>query len=185
MQNIKVLLCAGLILFAAVILNSAIFFNIIFVSLRLLFVAVLGLSLLAFSPFSLPFQELPKEKPRRGLLNERFSNEKVHHDGGNKYDAIVIGSGMGGLTCAASLSRFGYRVIVLEQHEVAGGGTHTFFIDGKTDYEFDSGLHYTVPQSAELLQLACGTRNKPVEVSKISCIFYLLTLASSGTATYQ
>ena len=74
---------------------------------------------------------------------------------------------MGGLSCAASLSRFGLTVLVLEQHDVAGGGTHTFHIDGKTDYEFDSGLHYTVPQSAELLQLACGTRMKPVEISKM------------------
>ena len=130
-----------------------------------LFLTVI-LILLAFSPLSLPFQKLPTGKPRRGLLNERYTDKKAIHNN-EGYDAIVIGSGMGGLSCAASLSRFGLKVLVLEQHDVAGGGTHTFHIDGKTDYEFDSGLHYTVPQSAELLQLACGTRNKPVEVSKM------------------
>ncbi len=121
------------------------------------------LALLAFSPLSLPFRKLPNGKPRRGLLNERYTDEKAKKG----YDVIIIGSGMGGLSCAASLSRFGLKVLVLEQHDVAGGGTHTFHIDGKTDYEFDSGLHYTVPQSAELLQLACGTRMKPVEISKM------------------
>ena len=164
MKSTKVLLFGGLgaLLFSYLIFNLTLSLNVLALIVRIVFLLFLGLSVL--TPFALPFRELPKHKPRRGLLNERFTPEKVE---GKKYDAIVIGSGMGGLTCAASLSRFGYRVLVLEQHEIAGGGTHTFFIDGKTDYEFDSGLHYTVPQSAELLQLACGTRHKPVEVSKM------------------
>lgn len=37
------------------------------------------------------------------------------------------------------LSRAGYKVLVLEQHDVAGGGTHTFVDRG---FEFDTGLHY-------------------------------------------
>ena len=32
------------------------------------------------------------------------------------YDAIVIGSGLGGMTTAACLARLGKKVIVLEQH---------------------------------------------------------------------
>ena len=93
------------------------------------------LALLAFSPLSLPFRKLPTGKPRRGLLNERYTDEKAKKG----YDVIIIGSGMGGLSCAASLSRFGLTVLVLEQHDVAGGGPHTFHIDGKTAYEFASG----------------------------------------------
>lgn len=46
---------------------------------------------------------------------------------------------MGGLTTAALLSRVGNKVLVLEQHDVAGGNTHTFEDHG---YEFDTGLHY-------------------------------------------
>ena len=43
------------------------------------------------------------------------------------WDAIVIGSGIGGLTAAALLSRqAGKRVLVLERHYTAGGFTHTF-----------------------------------------------------------
>ncbi len=56
------------------------------------------------------------------------------------WDAIVIGSGMGGLTAAALLARHGgKRVLVLERHYAAGGYTHTFRRPG---YEWDVGVHY-------------------------------------------
>jgi len=56
-----------------------------------------------------------------------------------KYDAIVIGSGMGGLTTAAMLSDLGWTVCVLEQHYTAGGYTHSYERFG---YEWDVGVHY-------------------------------------------
>ncbi|KAH8092934.1 all-trans-retinol 13,14-reductase [Aureococcus anophagefferens] len=54
-------------------------------------------------------------------------------------DVVVIGSGVGGLACASILAKGGYKVVVLEQHDVIGGSTHTFEDKG---YEFDVGLHY-------------------------------------------
>jgi all-trans-retinol 13,14-reductase len=58
----------------------------------------------------------------------------------DEWDAIVIGSGMGGLTAAVLLgAQGGKRVLVLERHYVAGGFTHTFQRSG---YEWDVGLHY-------------------------------------------
>jgi len=56
-----------------------------------------------------------------------------------RFDAIVIGSGIGGLACAAALARHAKRVLVLEQHYVAGGFTHTFERQGFT---WDVGVHY-------------------------------------------
>jgi all-trans-retinol 13,14-reductase len=56
------------------------------------------------------------------------------------WDAIVIGSGLGGLTAASMLARHaGRRVLVLEKHYTAGGFTHTFHRPG---YEWDVGVHY-------------------------------------------
>lgn len=56
------------------------------------------------------------------------------------YDAIVIGSGIGGLTTAGLLAAVaGQRVLVLEKHTTPGGQTHAFRRDGTT---WDVGLHY-------------------------------------------
>ena len=56
------------------------------------------------------------------------------------YDAIVIGSGIGGLATAALLAKYGARkVLVLERHYTPGGYTHVFHRPG---YEWDVGVHY-------------------------------------------
>jgi all-trans-retinol 13,14-reductase len=57
----------------------------------------------------------------------------------SSYDALVIGSGMGGLTTAALLSELGWKVCVLEQHYTAGGYTHSY---ERAGYEWDVGVHY-------------------------------------------
>lgn len=54
------------------------------------------------------------------------------------YDLIVIGSGMGGLTCAALLARAGKKVALLERHDRVGGYAHAF---RRGDYLFDSTVH--------------------------------------------
>jgi phytoene dehydrogenase-like protein len=51
-------------------------------------------------------------------------------------DIIVIGSGIGGLSAAALLARYGKRVLVCESHTIPGGAAHTFKRRG---FEFDSG----------------------------------------------
>ena len=56
------------------------------------------------------------------------------------YDAIVIGSGIGGLVSAALLANHAdQKVLVLERHYTAGGYTHTFKRKG---FEWDVGVHY-------------------------------------------
>jgi len=44
---------------------------------------------------------------------------------GMRYDAVVIGAGHNGLTCAAYLARAGRSVLVLERAEVVGGATRS------------------------------------------------------------
>jgi len=57
-----------------------------------------------------------------------------------RWDAIVIGSGIGGLTVAALLAKeAAKKVLVLERHYTAGGYTHAFDRPG---YSWDVGVHY-------------------------------------------
>lgn len=57
-------------------------------------------------------------------------------------DIVVIGAGLGGLTCAGILAAAGKTVTVLESHYVAGGAAHTFKAKAKGvegPFYFDSG----------------------------------------------
>ncbi len=51
-------------------------------------------------------------------------------------EVIIIGSGIGGLSCAGLLARYGFKVTVCESHSIAGGAAHSFNYKG---YRFDSG----------------------------------------------
>ena len=58
----------------------------------------------------------------------------------NKYDVIIIGSGLGGLTTAGLLAKINKKkVLVLERHYELGGLTHEF---KRGAYSWDVGLHY-------------------------------------------
>lgn len=76
---------------------------------------------------------MPTLNPAR--IGTRYRPQRLQ----GPYDAIVIGSGMGGLTTAALLSQSGKKVLVLEQHYTAGGFTHSYERNG---YEWDVGVHY-------------------------------------------
>ena len=55
------------------------------------------------------------------------------------YDAIIIGSGSGGLSAAVAIANTGRRVAVFEQHYLPGGYSQSFMIKG---YRFSPGIHY-------------------------------------------
>lgn len=56
-----------------------------------------------------------------------------------RFDDLIIGSGMAGLTVASLLARSGRRVLVLEAHDTPGGYAHTFRMG---DYRFCAQVHY-------------------------------------------
>jgi choline dehydrogenase-like flavoprotein len=82
----------------------------------------------------------------------------------SEFDAIVIGSGMGGMTTATALSRLDYKVLLLEQAQTIGGLTHAFSRNGFT---WDVGLHY------------CGTFGHDQPAGRI------LNWLSGGTIKFQ
>jgi phytoene dehydrogenase-like protein len=57
----------------------------------------------------------------------------------NEYDVTIVGSGIGGLSCAALLAKRGLKVLVVEQHYLAGGYCTSFPRKGHST--FDAGVH--------------------------------------------
>ncbi|BCX89875.1 prolycopene isomerase [Methylomarinovum tepidoasis] len=63
-----------------------------------------------------------------------FHRESRRH----RYDAVVVGAGIGGLTAAALLARCGRSVLVIERHDRPGGYLHGFRRRG---IQCDAGVH--------------------------------------------
>lgn len=56
----------------------------------------------------------------------------------DRYDTIIIGSGLGGLVAGSYLSKAGQRVLIVERHNKVGGFATTF---KRKDFNFEIGLH--------------------------------------------
>lgn len=56
----------------------------------------------------------------------------------DRYDTVVLGSGIGGLCCGALLAKAGLKVLVLEQHSKIGGYAHNF---KRRNFTFETGIH--------------------------------------------
>jgi NAD(P)-binding Rossmann-like domain len=56
------------------------------------------------------------------------------------YDVVIIGSGFGGLCCAAATTALGFKTLVLESHYAPGGVAHGFEVKGNRGvFKFDTG----------------------------------------------
>jgi len=75
-----------------------------------------------------------------------------------KYDAVVIGAGNGGLTASAGLARKGFNVLLLERHNIPGGCA-TSFCRGR--FEFEVALHQLsgmgTPEKPGPLRMSLGS----------------------------
>lgn len=84
-----------------------------------------------------------------------------------KYNTIIIGGGLAGLTTGATLSKFGKKVLLLEQHHKPGGCATTF---KRGDFIIEVGLHEmsgifengSIPRIFNLLDV-----NKKVDFLKV------------------
>lgn len=82
-----------------------------------------------------PESSLPARSLLLRLVHESVSG-RLRAAGKPEADYVVIGSGIGGLSCGALLARYGEDVLVLESHDLPGGAAHSFEIKG---FKFDSG----------------------------------------------
>jgi all-trans-retinol 13,14-reductase len=70
-----------------------------------------------------------------------FPRGRARRRAANDYDAIIIGSGLGGLACATAFARQGFAPLVIEQHDKPGGFATAFPRPG--GFLFDVSLHST------------------------------------------
>ena len=75
----------------------------------------------------------------------------------DKYDVIVVGAGLAGLSCAYELSEKGKKVLVIEAQDYAGGRTSSFDDNGM---RVESGLHRYIGYYSALPRLLkkCGVK---------------------------
>jgi len=116
-----------------------------------------------------PHHKVVLTDPEVRWVRERFLYRKLPAT----IDVIVIGSGISSLACASALAQTGKRVVVLEQHFIAGGSTHAFQDKG---FEFDTGVHY-VGNVAKLSQTLDVLTDKPLEWDKLG--------GETGTGVYD
>lgn len=103
----------------------------------------------------------------------------------HEYNAIVIGSGLGGLIAGATLSKYGKKVMVLEQHYIPGGCATGF---KRKDYVVEVGLHEMeglFEKDIKVKFFEFLEVNKHVEFIKVPELFHLKTKTRNFTFPHQ
>jgi all-trans-retinol 13,14-reductase len=110
---------------ASIFLANAIIFLLLRMPFTIIlsnFLIALGIAFSIFFPLKAPAYFVLKESKRYDW-KIKVDLQKPKED---EYDVIIVGSGIGGLTCGALLSKRGYKILVLEQHYQVGGYCSSF-----------------------------------------------------------
>ena len=85
--------------------------------------------------------EQPSRVYSTPAVDEVSQSTKQQQSPSDSYDVIVVGSGIGGLSCAAMLAKYSYSVAVFESHNTPGGAAHGFSMRVPTvgDFVCDTG----------------------------------------------
>ena len=85
-----------------------------------------------------PEHDLPEPEPGLPQAGPRPSGGPKPPGGlSGDYDVIIVGAGIGGLSCGALLAKRGKKVLVVEQHRQVGGYCTSFLRKG---FVFDGGV---------------------------------------------
>ncbi|MHB8278897.1 MAG: phytoene desaturase family protein [Candidatus Humimicrobiaceae bacterium] len=88
-----------------------------------------------------------------------------------KYDVIIIGAGIGGLTCGALLAKNGFKTLVIEQHSIPGGYCTSFKRNG---FVFDAAVHFSegLGEGGRFYQILKELKvEKEIELHKIDPLY--------------
>ena len=97
-------------------------------------IIVLGIILSIIIPGNIPSYYATKEFRK---YDWKVPLDIRKHKGENEFDIIVVGAGIGGLSCASLLAKRGYKVLVLEQHYLVGGYCSSF---ERKSFIFNTGV---------------------------------------------
>lgn len=150
-------------------LTNSIFNHVYIYTFVVLIVGVIGKLYLEWRKVRLPIGYRNFE-PYLHNITQKTDNRKVRFRPDrvpNEVDFILIGSGISNLVLGGLLSRLGWRILILEQHDIAGGSTHTFKDKG---FVFDTGLHYVgrIPLFLRILEFVTGKTNQ-IEWHQMGC----------------
>ncbi|KAL7493994.1 hypothetical protein ACHAWT_002834 [Skeletonema menzelii] len=101
---------------------------------------VLLLSALSAHSFTTPSSSSTTTTTIRSRSSHLFTTANEQQKPNSAYDVLIIGSGIGGLSAAAILSKYGYSVALFESHYAPGGAAHGYSIQRpEGQFKFDTG----------------------------------------------